>query len=62
MILQMTAVAPGVRDTTGWVQLLSRAIREPVILLALPALPFIVLEKTESRRIRLARGDTSFRI
>ena len=43
MISQMTAVAPGVRDITGWAQLLSRAIREPVVLLALPALPLIVL-------------------
>jgi hypothetical protein len=53
MISQMTAVAPGIRDITGWVQLLSRAIREPVVLLALPALPLIVLRRWPRWRLLL---------
>jgi hypothetical protein len=53
MISQMTAVAPGIREITGWVQLLSRAIREPVVLLALPALPLIVLRRWPRWRLLL---------
>jgi hypothetical protein len=53
MISQMTALAPGIRDIPGWVQLLSRAIREPVVLLALPALPLIVLRPWPRWRLLL---------
>jgi hypothetical protein len=53
MISQITAVAPGIRDIPGLVQLLSRVIREPVVLLALPALPLIVLRPWPRWRLLL---------
>ena len=42
MLSQMMAAAPGIREVPGWIQLLSQAIREPVVLLALPALPLLI--------------------
>ncbi len=45
MISQMMAMAPGIRDFPGCLQLVLRAIREPVVLLALPALPLVILRR-----------------
>ena len=42
MIAQMTALSPGIRDVHGCILLLLRAIQEPVVLLALPALPLVL--------------------
>ncbi len=45
MIAQMTALAPGVRDIHGCLLILLRAIQEPVVLLALPALPMVLTRR-----------------
>lgn len=42
MLSQILALAPGIRDLHGCLSLLSDAIREPVVVLALPALPLVV--------------------
>jgi len=53
MISQMTALAPGIRDVPGWVRLFSRAITEPVVLLALPTLPMVILRPWPRWRLLL---------
>jgi hypothetical protein len=45
MLSQITAVAPGIPDLFGCVTLFVSAIREPVALLALPALPLVILRR-----------------
>jgi phage shock protein PspC (stress-responsive transcriptional regulator) len=45
MLSQMMALAPGIRDLPGGVRVFISAIREPVVLLALPALPLVILRR-----------------
>jgi hypothetical protein len=42
MVPQILALAPGIRDVKGCLELFSVAIREPLVVLALPALPLVV--------------------
>jgi hypothetical protein len=53
MLSQMMAAAPGIPDVSGWVRLISRAISEPVVLLALPTLPLIILRPWPRWRLLL---------
>ncbi len=62
MISQMMALAPGLRDFPGCIQLLLRAIREPVVLLALPALPLVILRRWPRSQLLLLFVLVSFGI
>ena len=62
MLSQMMAVAPGIRDFPGCIRLFLRAIREPVVLLALPALSLVTLRRWWRWRLLLLFILVSFGI
>jgi hypothetical protein len=62
MVSQMLALSPGIRDVPGSLDLFWHAIREPVVLLALPALPLLSLRKRASWTLILLFAVVSFAI
>ena len=62
MISQMLALAPGIKDFHGCISVFLRAIAEPVVLFAFPALPLIVSRRWPSWNLVLLYALVAFAI
>jgi hypothetical protein len=60
MVSQILALAPGVADRWGCVQLILTVLKEPVLLLALPALPLVISRSWPRWRLLLLFIIVSF--
>jgi hypothetical protein len=62
MLAQMLALSPGVPDFLGAVLILLRALETPVLLLAVPALPFLISRMSRRWALLLLFASISFAI
>jgi hypothetical protein len=62
MIAQMLALSPGIPDFWGWVRILLMTVQTPIVLLALPALPFLLSRKSPRWMLLALFATISFAI
>jgi hypothetical protein len=62
MIAQMLSISPGIPDFRGMILILVKILGTPVILLALPALPFLVSRRSPGWMLVLLYATISFAI